>query len=342
MVGKRVTIAAVGIAGVAAGLFYYAYRSGLFSNLIGSSEGVNGFTVIISSVTGGSVSPTPGMHKYPSSTTIHLSAVPQSGYVFDGWFINGQVISTNLQYDYTVSSAVIITASFRDEDAPQIFPKSIKPLQNAVAEDHWRILKGEKWDTWLNMVSANKIYLESYEKQVGYIQFKIQDENGNGVPNQKIGLYTEPMPDSNQYGYLLLNDEVHFRSTQYPTIQDLIVTTNSLGIATAKVSYWWYEGANSDYRNSVGRFARVHWIQYYFLQGWFGPPIGSGDFTSTGQIVDRFERLQNPCFITRNPIHAYWVDNPNLQVFGDCYVDCIVRLDPSGDIQVDPTRPYTD
>ena len=331
--------AGIGIAGTAIGLGYLAYTSGVFGKL-DFSEGVNGFTVVISATKGGSTTPAPGLTRYSQVTIINLTAKPQTGYSFKGWLVNGKIISTSLQYNYTVSTASIITASFTEDGAPILLPQSIKPVQNTSTENLWRVMKGDKYDPYHVYVVSNKIYLESYQKLVGYVKFKLQDANGNGVPDQQIGLYTDPMPDTNEFGYLLLNDEVHFRSSQYPTMQDLVVTTDADGIALAKVTYWWYEGVDATYKASVGRFLRLHYISNTLWSGWYEPPIGNGDYTGNFTIVDRFERLQNPCFSLRNFVHAYWVDNPNLQVYGDCYVDCLVRLDPSGSVQVDPTRPY--
>ena len=42
-----------------------------------------------------------------------------------------------------------------------------------------------------------------------------------------------------------------------------------------------------------------------------------------------WERLRNPLYRNFNPVHCYWLDNPNLTVLGDAMSDCMVKFEES-------------
>lgn len=53
------------------------------------------YTLMISSSSGGSTSPSPGLYSYQENTTINVQAIANSGYFFDHWDLDGIVYTTN-------------------------------------------------------------------------------------------------------------------------------------------------------------------------------------------------------------------------------------------------------
>jgi hypothetical protein len=62
---------------------------------------------------GGKVS---GGGNYPEESEITISAIPNSGYTFDNWTENGNEISTNKEYTFTVDEDRNLNANFSEED----------------------------------------------------------------------------------------------------------------------------------------------------------------------------------------------------------------------------------
>ena len=67
----------------------------------------------INSGEGGSISGS-GTGYYEFQTELTLTAEPDEGYKFDGWEVDGQVVSTNAKYTFTVSRATEVKALFSE------------------------------------------------------------------------------------------------------------------------------------------------------------------------------------------------------------------------------------
>ena len=57
-----------------------------------------------------------GSGRYPYNTVVHISAMENPGYHFIGWFINDVLISTDIEYAYTVIGDAIIVAKFEGDE----------------------------------------------------------------------------------------------------------------------------------------------------------------------------------------------------------------------------------
>jgi hypothetical protein len=275
-------------------------------------------SVSIEATTGGTTSPSPGFYPFDIPTTISVVATVFVGYDFTGWYLNGNLVSTDLSYQLQVAGQNVLIASFELSGAPVLIPAFVKPVQSCVAT-MW-------WHTWRESVNGSlgfwlldRLHLEPGYYVDGFVQFKICDQAGNGVPGQTLCLYTDPMPDVTDYGALLLNDALSSSSAPIPVVSD------GDGIVTVRARYVWAQSGN--FKETIGKAGKVHY------SAWFE----SGDITP---IFDRLEspaytsltsftRLLNPIYRTLNPVHAYWQTNPNLLVYGDAIADCNVKIEDS-------------
>jgi uncharacterized repeat protein (TIGR02543 family) len=77
------------------------------------------YTLTIAAGTGGTTNPAPGIHTYDEGTDVPITAVPNSGYEFDGW--SGDASGTDNPITITMDSDKSITANFRvtaEEEEP--------------------------------------------------------------------------------------------------------------------------------------------------------------------------------------------------------------------------------
>jgi len=75
-------------------------------------EAVN-YQLQISTTTGGTTSPAPGTYTYPENTQITVTAIPETGYQFDYWLINGTLTNTDNPITITMEANYHLTAYFR-------------------------------------------------------------------------------------------------------------------------------------------------------------------------------------------------------------------------------------
>ena len=69
------------------------------------------FNLKIEPETGGTVTPATG--KYDFGSELHLQAIPNEGYLFDSWSINGEIYSKEPAYNFTLLSSRTLTATFK-------------------------------------------------------------------------------------------------------------------------------------------------------------------------------------------------------------------------------------
>jgi len=274
------------------------------------------YAVTVTATSGGTVDSSypPDTYAFAEPTQITVSASPKAGYVFNGWWLDGEYQHNNLTFTFTVSENHLLVASFEVEDGPQLFPAYIKPAQNCVSEDWWYT-----FTTATGM--GGMLYLTREFYKSGFAQFKICDAAGNGVPGQQIAVYTDSQPDITDFGTLMLKDAVH-------TVDNpLILVSDSRGIVYVKAKYSWEE-LGSDFVDTIGYGGKVHWN--CLVYGGDTYPIANGITVIYPCYFESFTRMRNPVIgPTLNAIHAYWVDNPGLPVSGDCYATCMVKIEAS-------------
>jgi len=149
-----------------------------FSLKIASDEGswTDEFTVhiyndsfivaaIVVPVSGGSVS---GAGKYGSEQTASLTANPASGYVFENWTKNGVEVSSDLNYTFTVTQNVSLSANFSEQNT------SISEISR---------------DINLNIYpnpTDGEVYLKFKTENVQEVNISVYDSYGKLLYKQKI------------------------------------------------------------------------------------------------------------------------------------------------------------
>lgn len=68
-------------------------------------------TVVANPTAGGTVT---GSGEYADGTTATVTATPNENYHFNGWAVNGQIVSTSATYTFTVTADVTVEAVFKD------------------------------------------------------------------------------------------------------------------------------------------------------------------------------------------------------------------------------------
>lgn len=275
-------------------------------------------SVSIQATTGGTTDPAPGFYTYDFSTSVTVKAITFEDYEFKGWYLNGENVGTQETLTFTVNEQNVLIASFEEIGAPPLIPAFIKPVQNCVSEDWWKI--------WTVAGYHTALALEHDFFNGGFVKFKICDSAGNGVPDQLLCVYSDPMPDVTDYGFLGLGipSRVH-------TIDDpLLLGSDSEGVVAVPVKYLWQE-LGSDYRDTIGQAGKAKSQCFPFFDWDTYFPVYHGLTCGFNCVWRNWQRLKNPIYRTLNPIHCYWHENPNLLVYGDAYADCMVKIEPSKD-----------
>lgn len=271
-------------------------------------------SVSISATRGGATDPA-GFFDYDEPTTITATAITFEGYEFKGWYLNGEFAGVEETFSFIVEGQNVLIASFEEIGGPPLIPAYVKPIQSCATVDRWDVEQEMISYPWPHYV----LHLRHMRSEVGWVKFKICDAAGNGVPGQRIALYSDPNPDPLDYGYVKINGEIH------EVGNPLILESDGDGVVTAFIVYSWVE-LNSDYRTSIGTAGKVHWVCIGGVHEGDTTPIADG-MTLWGPChYTSFTRLRNPVSRNISPIHAYWVNNPGLPVWGDAHADCMVKL----------------
>lgn len=75
------------------------------------------YTLTITAMVGGTTDPTPDSYIYPENTTVKVTAIPDEGYNFDHWILDGIEYTAN-PISIIMNSDHLITAYFSEEAPP--------------------------------------------------------------------------------------------------------------------------------------------------------------------------------------------------------------------------------
>ncbi len=89
------------------------------------------YTLIIDSTVGGTTHPSPGTYTYENGTVVSVIAIPEEGYQFSHWLLNGTTLTDN-PINITMTSNYNLTAIFTLPPPPPSVPFSTK-LYNVTA-----------------------------------------------------------------------------------------------------------------------------------------------------------------------------------------------------------------
>jgi parallel beta-helix repeat protein len=172
------------------------------------------YELTISTTPGGTTDPTPGTYTYVNGTTVSVTAIPNTGFSFDHWLLDGEKRTEN-PITIIMDTNYTLVAYFTDDIPPEISnpiqdppPDNVQPLQNVTVTVNvtdygtgiknvtlWYSLNnGTTW-TPLNMteISAGnyQAIIQGYENCT-WVTYKIiaYDNAGNNATK-----------DNNGYGY---------------------------------------------------------------------------------------------------------------------------------------------
>jgi hypothetical protein len=72
------------------------------------------YTLTITSTAGGTTDPTPGTYTYPAGTTVEVTAIPDAGYRFDHWMLDGSPVGSVNPISFTMDCDVNLEAVFAE------------------------------------------------------------------------------------------------------------------------------------------------------------------------------------------------------------------------------------
>jgi len=164
------------------------------------------YTLTITTTPGGSTNPPPGSYLHWSGTKVTITAVPQEGYTFDHWELNGEniggqnPISITMHTNYTLY-AVFIQSSIHDIAITNITFSNKYPKVNETIEI---AVKVENRGTVTEMLDVSVNYTRLVDPHIGTQTITLQPGqsitlNFTWTPNAsgryEIKAYTSQIPD---------------------------------------------------------------------------------------------------------------------------------------------------
>lgn len=114
--------------------------------------------------------------RYKIGSSISVKAIPDTGYEFKHWMVNGDVVSTNIDYTFTLTTRTILTAVFYPAKTHVILTSSVYPSEGG------KIVQGEGVYSF-----GSEAYVEA-EANKGYV-FKHWEVNGVVVSTRRLFTY---------------------------------------------------------------------------------------------------------------------------------------------------------
>ena len=175
--------------------------------------GTQTYKLTITTTSGGTTTPSPGTHTYANATIVEVTAIPDVGYSFDYWLLDGEVRTEN-PITIIMDSNYTLEAHFIDDIPPEISdpiqdppPDNVQPYQNVTVTvnvtDYGTGIKNvtlrysiDNGTTWapLNMTEitagAYQATIPGYE-YCTWITYKIivYDNAGNNATKDNLGYY---------------------------------------------------------------------------------------------------------------------------------------------------------
>ncbi|MFA5364266.1 MAG: hypothetical protein WC325_03690 [Candidatus Bathyarchaeia archaeon] len=193
----------------------------------------NSAKVIISSSVGGTTTPTSGTHEYPNGTVITLTAIPQAGFKFVNWVIEGGYTSANNL------PPIYLPADFDATLAPPRPAAAVSAGDRLVLSDNpLRVLCGYGWSFKYQAVFAPETTFTRSANAIVNILTSV-----GGTTNPSAGSYSfengtsyvlAATPASGyEFKYWVVSGSYlpgHGVSDQ-PTLDDTVITDNPLDVS---------------------------------------------------------------------------------------------------------------
>jgi hypothetical protein len=194
------------------------------NNAQASYNTISPYTLTITTTSGGTTNPLPGVYSYSSGQTVQVTAVPSSGYVLNHWEFDGtNISSSNNPYNVTMNANHTLKAVF--SPAPPPPSVSITPMSSSIPlgqsmtftsmvtggtspySYQWYLngapVLGATSTTWTFTPSASGVY---------FVYLRVIDANSNtatsgtaellAVSTAMVGGYSVPLQKQTPAGYI--------------------------------------------------------------------------------------------------------------------------------------------
>jgi len=163
------------------------------------------YTLKIETTTGGTTSPAPGTYTYTAGSTVEVTAIPDSGYVFDHWELNGSNVGSGNPYTVNMDNNYFLKAFFASAPTPP--SASISPMSASIlVGEHvtftstvsggtppyayqWYLngnpVSGATSDTWTFTPTESGIF---------YVYLKVTDDKGNTAQSETARITVSAVP----------------------------------------------------------------------------------------------------------------------------------------------------
>jgi parallel beta-helix repeat protein len=163
------------------------------------------YTLTITTTAGGTTSPTPGTYTYTAGSTVQVTAIPSSGYIFDHWELNGSNVGSANPYTIHIDNNYILKAIFTPAPAP--LTVSISPTSASILVGQqttftstvsggtppynyqWYLngnpVSGATSDSWIFTPTTSGTF---------YVYLKITDSKGNTAQSETARITVATVP----------------------------------------------------------------------------------------------------------------------------------------------------
>lgn len=240
-----------------------------------------------------------GQGEYPYNTNVDVSATPNTGYVFVGWYFNNILLSTTPSYNYMMwSEDVTLEARFKLD----VF--TMKIYSNNV--DYGLVLLQS---------STNVDYLEQYEEEREYTSSVTiaafsktdvrflgwYDENNNLVETNAV--YSLLMPNHNytleaKWDYFTIGYELN-GGTNNP-LNPTSYTSSSSSLPLSDPSRDGYNFAGWKYEGNTVSYINPSWIKNVTLEATWSPKLNNLSLLSESSSKGSVEILSGSGYSDEN------------------------------------------
>jgi len=201
-------------------------------------------TIYVGAGEGGTTNPVPGEYKAVVGSSFSVEAIPDEGYDFNGWVVDGASAGTDNPISLHVARDVhTIVALFivEGEDGGQI-PVGISCLNSPITHTQWYMCYWVPTDPvgqhgYIKPVLSRDPWID-FGRSQGILKFMVEDAAGKGVRNIPVLLWTNDVPDVSGEGKILLGGDVH------TSVNPLVLKSLSDGVVYVPVGYKWTEPPN--------------------------------------------------------------------------------------------------
>jgi len=163
------------------------------------------YTLTITATVGGTTDPAPGTYSYTENSTVEVTAIPDAGYLFDYWELDGVNIGSANPFSVNINRDIILKAVFTAIPPP--ISVSINPLSASILVGEsvtftstvsggytpytyqWYLndnpVSGATSDTWTFTPTTSGIF---------YVYLKVTDGKGNTTQSDTARITVSAMP----------------------------------------------------------------------------------------------------------------------------------------------------